>query len=550
MATLTYTPLGGAGEIGMNMYVYGYGAVHDRRYIVVDAGVTFSNMETSPGVGIIMPDYRWLLDIQSRIEAVFLTHGHQDHVGAIGHIARDIDVPIYAMPFSKKIAAVRLEDMGIPVRRITSCKKWPRTVDAGPFNVGYLPISHSTPQSAGLVIDTPGGRIIHSGDFKIDTNPVVGYRFDRELWQEVSGEGIAALMCDSTNATIDGSSPSESILGNRFIEMFKQCGGMIVATTFASHVARLKQIADAAATCGRSVVLVGRAMLKTMDAAVETGVIERIPNLVSIDKARSLPRNEVCLLATGSQGEWRSAMSALSAGNRYRGLRIMPGDTVLFSSKTIPGNELPVSKVLNNLARCGARVIDDTVNYYHVSGHPGRDDLTELHSAVKPYLVIPIHGEYRHLLAHAELAKSNGYRSMVVENGTTVDLLKRRTLDDDRVDGTIYIDGKVRADSGYGFIKDRLRLAREGHVAVSVLMKHEKSSVKNVQISSSGLPDPVILAIDDEVTGDLADHLESLDRRVLRSDSELKTEIVTVMNARFRNEFGKSPIFTVAIHRS
>lgn len=549
MAKLTYTPLGGAGEIGMNMYVYGYGPESRRHYIVVDAGVTFSNMETSPGIGLILPDYSWLQTIESRIEGIFLTHGHQDHVGAIGHVARDLDVPIHATKFGKMIAAPRLENMGLPKSRITTCELWPESIEAGPFSVSYLPISHSIPEACGLVIDTPAGRIIHSGDFKIDEDPVIGNGFDRAMWESASMDGVAALMCDSTNATSEGSTASESSLGNPLEALFRECSGMIVATTFASHVARLNQIARTAERCGRSVALLGRAMNSTIEAAVETGIIEQFPNLIRLEQARKMPRGEVCLLATGSQGEPRSSVSVLSTGKSYRKMKIMPGDTVLFSSKTIPGNELAVGRVLNNLARCGAHVIDDTASIYHVSGHPNRDDLSTLHDVVKPYLVVPVHGEVRHLSAHAKLAKSRGYNAMVVENGTTIDLLQQKVLDFEESGSRYYIDGRAVKTANGSFIGKRLVMAREGHVAVSVVVRKGQLNGDGIVFNVSGLPGQVVEGLDSEYAAELAEYINELGSRVIRIDDELRTELVNVLAQRCRNEFDKRPLIVVALHR-
>jgi len=550
MALFTFTPLGGAGEIGMNMYLYGYGPRTKQRYIVVDVGVTFANMESSPGIGIILPNLETLVRLESQIEAIFLTHGHQDHVGAIGHAAAMLKVPIYAQPFSRRIAGARLVDKGIAIDRITPCGKWPETITAGPFEVGYLPISHSTPESAGLVIETPSGRAIHSGDFKLDPDPVVGDPYDPTLWDAVARDGIVALMCDSTNATIEGGSRSESSLSDNLESLFRRSSGMIVATTFASHVARLNQLARTAAACNRSVALTGRAMEMTVSAAVETGIIEPFPNLVTVKQAKDMPREEICLLATGSQGEPRSAVSMLSSGRSYRGLKIMPGDTVLYSSRTIPGNELSVGRVLNNLARRGAHVYDDSVRHYHVSGHPDQEDLVAMHKVVKPDMVVPIHGEVRHLMAHAELARAHGHRAMVVENGTTIDILKRRAIEADLPTGRIHIDGKINAGLENDFIRDRLRMAQEGHVAVSIATRNGKVTRNGVMVLATGLPTPAQDAIGEDIRARLRSHLDSLSRRVMADDADLEDEILKEIVPALTNTVGKRPKVTVAIHRT
>ncbi len=549
MALFTYTPLGGAGEIGMNLYLYGYGPAKKQRYIVVDTGVTFASMDSSPGVGIILPNLNTLVGIESQIEAIFLTHGHQDHVGAIGHVAAAVNAPIYARPFSRRIAAARMIDKGLTIDRITPCGQWPETITAGPFTVGYLPISHSTPESAGLVIETAAGRVIHSGDFKLDPAPVVGDPYDPELWGSVAGDGIIALMCDSTNATIEGGSRSESSIHDDLKELFQRSKGMIIATTFASHVARLNQLARIAMDCNRSVALTGRAMEMTVTAAVETGLIEPFPNLVTVKQARAMPREEVCLLATGSQGEPRAAVSMLSSGRNYRGLKIMPGDTVLYSSRTIPGNELSVNRILNNLARRGALVYDDTVRRYHVSGHPDQDDLVAMHQLVRPDVVIPIHGEVRHLLAHAELARSNGHQAIVVENGTTIDLLKRRPIESNLPTGRIHIDGKINAGTESDFIRDRLRMAQEGHVTVSLVLNRNRLTSDGLRILATGVPTEAQDAIEDDVGQRLTAHIKSLGRKIMVDDAVLEEEIHTEIVPALTGAVGKRPRITIVIHR-
>ncbi len=550
MALFTFTPLGGAGEIGMNMYLYGYGTKARQRYIVVDAGVTFANMETSPGVGIILPNLDTLARIESQLEAIFLTHGHQDHVGAIGHVASRLKVPIYARPFSRRIAGARLADRGMALDRITTCEAWPATITAGPFEVGYLPISHSTPESAGLVIETPAGCAIHSGDFKLDADPVVGDPYDPALWEAVARDGIVALMCDSTNATIEGASRSESSISGHLEALFQRSSGMIVATTFASHVARLNQLARTAAACNRKVALTGRAMEMTVAAAVDTGIIEPFPNLITVKQARDLPREEVCLLATGSQGEPRSAVSLLSSGRSYRGLKVLPGDTVLYSSRTIPGNELSVGRVLNNLARRGAHVYDDTVRHYHVSGHPDREDLVAMHAVVKPDMVVPIHGEVRHLMAHAELARAHGHQALVVENGTAIDILGQRPIETDLATGRIHIDGKINAGLESDFIRDRLRMGQEGHVAVSIAMRNGKLTRNGVKVLATGLPTAAEDAITKDIGSQLTTHLDSLSRRVMADDADLEDEIRKEIIPALTNAVGKRPKISVAIHRT
>ena len=327
---LIYLPLGGAGEIGMNAYVYGFGPKGKERLIVVDLGVTFPNMDTTPGVDLILPDISWLKERRNQIEAIFITHGHEDHVGAVGHLWGDLGAPIYARAFTAHLARHKMSDHGHSEQSVRTVSKWPETTSVGPFTVGFLPISHSIPESSALVIDTPVGRIVHTGDFKLDTNPVVGEAFDEDLWAEVAKDGVHALVCDSTNVFSDHAGRSESTLGTDIQSLIEAAPKMVVATTFASNVARVKTLADAGVRAGRSICLMGRAMRRMVEAAIATGVLADFPKVVSPEDAANIPRENLMLLVTGSQGERRAASAQLANG-KFMGISMKEGDMFLFS---------------------------------------------------------------------------------------------------------------------------------------------------------------------------------------------------------------------------
>ncbi|MBV6636464.1 MAG: ribonuclease J, partial [Mameliella sp.] len=441
---LIYLPLGGAGEIGMNCYVYGYGKPGEERLIVVDMGVTFPDMDTTPGVDLILPDITWLKENRNRIEALFITHAHEDHVGAVGHTFDALGVPIYARAFTANIARGKLAEYGVEGKAVRTASAWPETVKVGPFTVGFLPISHSIPESSALVIDTPAGRVIHTGDFKLDPTPLVGEAWDPALWEEVSKDGVKALVCDSTNVFSQHAGRSEATVGPAVEKLVSEARNMVVATTFASNVARVKTLAEAGDRAGRSICLLGRAMRRMIEAAVETGVLTGFPKVIGPEDAAQLPRENVMLLVTGSQGERRAASAQLARG-KYNGIELKEGDLFLFSSKTIPGNERDVIRIMNQLSEKGVDVVDDAMGDYHVSGHANRPDLETVQNLVKPQMVVPMHGEHRHLREHVKLAGQNGRAGVLAVNGMMLELSGNEPRVVEYIEtGRTYLDGSVQ----------------------------------------------------------------------------------------------------------
>ena len=548
---LIYLPLGGAGEIGMNAYVYGYGAPGEERLILVDLGVAFPDMEGTPGVDLILPDLTWLEENRDKLEAVFITHAHEDHIGALPHALTRLNVPVYARAFTANIARRKLGDLGIPDDDVHTVSPWPETVQAGPFRVGFLPVSHSIPESAALILDTPAGRIIHSGDFKIDTDPVVGEPFDADAWAEVSKGGVKALICDSTNVFVPHAGRSESLLGPEIEKLIASAPGMVAATTFASNVARLKTLALAADRAGRSVVLLGRAMRRMVEAALETGVLTGFPKVVSPEEAQEIPRQNLMLLATGSQGEGRAASAALSRG-KYLGLELKEGDLFLFSSKTIPGNEKGVIRIINNFSERGVDVVDDMGGRYHVSGHANRPDLERLHDIVRPQIVVPMHGEHRHLREHAKLAEARGMQSIIAVNGTMVDLTGNAPSVATYIEtGRTYIDGTVQIGALDGIVRDRLRMAQNGHVVVTVILDEDDVPLGEPWCDIKGLAEsgasraPLVEVLEE----DLDQFLRRADRKTLRDDDRLEEALRQVARTSAQSEIGKKPEVTVVISR-
>ena len=548
---LIYLPLGGAGEIGMNAYVYGYGAPGKERLILVDLGVTFPDMDTTPGVDLIYADISWLKERADRLEAIFITHAHEDHVGAVALCHEMLGAPIHARAFTANIARKKMEEAGHPEDAVRTVSAWPEQVKAGPFTVGFLPVSHSIPESAALVIDTPAGRVVHSGDFKLDTTPVVGEPFDEALWAEVAKPGVKALVCDSTNVFSPHPGRSESEVGPAITQLVEQASGMVVATTFASNVARVKTLAEAGHRAGRSVVLLGRAMRRMIEAATETGILTDFPRVVSAEEALDLPRQNLMLIVTGSQGERRAASAQLARG-KYRGIELKEGDLFLFSSKTIPGNERGVIRIMNQLSEKGVDVVDDSNGLYHVSGHANRPDLERVHALVDPQMVIPMHGEHRHLREHVKLAEAGGRAGVLAVNGTMLDLSGNAPQVVDYVEtGRTYLDGSVKIGALDGVVRDRIRMALNGHVIVTVILDEDDEPLGEPWCDTMGLPETGAsrAGLVEVLEEDLNQFLMRADVKTLRDDDKLEEAMRRIVRQSAQIEIGKKPEVTVVISR-
>ncbi|WP_405112309.1 ribonuclease J [Phaeobacter sp. BS52] len=548
---LIYLPLGGAGEIGMNAYIYGYGKPGKERLILVDLGVTFPDMDSSPGVDLIMPDIRWLKERADQLEGVFITHAHEDHIGAVAHLYRDLNVPIYARAFTANLARRKMDEAGLDSEEVKTVSAWPEVTKLGPFTVGVAPISHSIPESGGLVIDTPAGRIVHTGDFKTDSTPIVGEAFDPEMWAEIAKDGVKALVCDSTNVFSLNPGRSEVEVGPEITRLVGEAEGMVVATTFASNVARVKTLAEAGHAAGRSVVLLGRAMQRMVEAATETGVLKNFPKVVSVEAAQELPRENLMLVVTGSQGERRAASAQLARG-KYRGVEVKEGDLFLFSSKTIPGNERGVIRIINQFSEKGVDVVDDSSGLYHVSGHANRPDLERMHDIIKPQMLIPMHGEHRHLRQHARLGEAKGIASAVAVNGMMMDLTGDAPKVVDYVDtGRTYLDGSVKYGALDGVVRDRIRMALNGHVVVTVILDEEDEPLGEPWCDIKGLAETgrSNAALVEVMEEDLNQFIMRAGAKTLRDDDKLEENLRRVARQTAQNEIGKKPEVTVVVSR-
>lgn len=546
---LLYLPLGGAGEIGMNCYVYGYGPAGKERYIVVDLGVTFPSMDGTPGVDLIFADVAWLEERKDRIDGIFITHAHEDHVGAVGHLWPRLDAPIYARAFTAHLARLKFEEHGHDELQIKTVSAWPEQITVGPFTVGFVPISHSIPESSALVIDSPAGRVIHTGDFKTDENPVVGEPFDRALFEEISKNGVKALVCDSTNVFSPNPGRSESEVIGPLTDLISSLDGMVAATTFASNIARVKTLAEAGSKAGRSVVLLGRAMRRMITAAIETGIISDFPKTVSPENAADIPHENLMLLTTGSQGEHRAATAQLSRG-KYLGLKMAEGDTMIFSSKTIPGNEVSVGRILNAFSEMGVETISGR-DEIHVSGHANRPDLALMHEIVKPQVVIPMHGEHRHLREHAKLADSNGFQSIVAPNGVGVDLSGNAPRVVEYIEtGRTYLDGSIQIGALDGIVRDRIRMALNGLVVATVIIEDDEP-LGDCWCELRGLPETGLsrAPLNEVLEEDVNQFLMRAKPKTLSDDDKLEEEMRRIIRRTTQEEVGKKPEVQIIISR-
>ena len=544
---LIYLPLGGAGEVGMNSYLYGYGPENEERFVLVDLGVTFPDMSGSPGVDLILPDVSWLEARSDQLEAIFITHAHEDHVGAVGHLYEKLRAPIYARSFTAHIARMKLEDHGFSGDMVQVVE--PREpVKAGPFSVEFLPVSHSIPESSAVILDAPAGRLVHTGDFKLDETPGLGEPFDPEAWSSLGD--VRAMICDSTNVFASHPGRSEMTVGPSLTKLIENASGMVAATTFASNIARVRTIANAGIAAGRSVVLLGRAMKRMISAAVETGILTDFPATVSPEDAADIPRNNLLLITTGSQGERRAATAQLSRG-KFMGFTMQEGDLVLMSSKTIPGNEREVLRVVNNFSEKGVDVIDDSMADIHVSGHANRPDLERLHQMVKANMLIPMHGEHRMLREHARLAEENGFASAVAVNGTMLRLDGARPDAVEYIEaGRIYLDGSKQIGALDGIIRDRIRMAINGLIVAGVLFDDEDEPLEPwVEIRGLAESSTNDLPLAEIIEDDIYQALGRAKRKSLKSDDDVEEIVTRAARQSVTSQIGKKPEVAVLVMR-
>lgn len=548
---LVFLPLGGSGEIGMNLNLYGYGPEHDRSWIMVDLGVTFGDDRT-PGVDVIMPDPTFIEEHRDDLLGIVLTHAHEDHIGAVAHIWPRLRCPVYATPFTAAMVRGKLIEAGIENDVPMHIVPLGHRFTLGPFDIELVTLTHSILEPNALAIRTPLGLVMHTGDWKIDPDPVLGNGIDIERLTAIGDEGVRAIVCDSTNVFSPGSSGSEADVATSLIDLIKPLEGRVAVTTFASNVARLESIARAADACGRHPVLVGRGMFKVVAAAREAGYLADLPKIVSEHDAAWLPRENVLFICTGSQGEPRAALARIAEDNHPH-LVMEKGDTVIFSSRVIPGNETSIFDLQNLLAGRGIRVITEKDHFVHVSGHPCRDELASMYRWIRPQVSVPVHGEARHLAEHAVFARELQVpEQVVVRNGLMIRLAPGRAEAIDEVpSGRLYLDGEVLTQSNEGAVAERRRLAFAGSVFVSIVLDGKGEVRGDPQVRLMGLPEE---NNDGELFEDIAldavdEALDRLPQKRRSKDDDVAEFLRRAVRGALRREWGKKAQVSVIVTR-
>ena len=486
---LLFCPLGGSGEIGMNMNLFAYGKPDNQKWIMVDIGVTFAD-DSLPGIDLIYPDPGFIIDKKDDLLGIVLTHAHEDHIGAIAHIWPQIKCKIFSTPFTAVLIKEKFKEKRIDIGNNLKIVDLNGTVNLNPFKIEFITLTHSILEPNGLRIETPAGVILHTGDWKVDPNPLIGGKINSDRLKEIGKEGVLAMICDSTNVFSIGKSGSELDVRKSLLNIMLRLKKRIIVTSFASNVARMETVFDCAKKTGRQISLVGRSMHRIYKAAKQCGYLKDIIKPIDPRDAKKISREKIVYLCTGSQGEPMGAMMRISS-YVHPDVFIEKDDTVIFSSKIIPGNEKKLYKLHNQLVKDGIEVISEENEFVHVSGHPNRDDLKDMYNWVKPQCVIPVHGEHRHMIEHINFAKEMQVPYPVqVENGDIVKIYpgSKPEVYDKAPSGRLYVDGNISVEEDSQSIKERKNLSSNGYMEVTILITPKGNIHKRPILSFKGLP--------------------------------------------------------------
>jgi ribonuclease J len=480
---LLFLALGGSGEIGMNVNLYGCRG----KWLMADLGLTFADTDY-PGIDLILPELEFIEERMDDLVGIFLTHGHEDHIGALPYLAADLKVPLYATPFTAGLIAGKLEEEGLTGQVSLRIVERGGSVDLDPFRVTYVPLAHSIPEGNGLLIETPFGKVFHTGDWKIDETPVLGHPSSAETLTEIGDRGVLALVCDSTNTFQEQPSGSEAGVHDGLLEEVKKAKGRVLITTFASNAARLETIGKVAIETGRKVCVAGRSLDRIIKVAKATGYLRDFPEPVRFDEAMKLPRHELLIIATGGQGEARAALGRIAFDTHE--LKLKEGDTVIFSSKQIPGNEIAIGRIMNALSDLGILTVTERQAHVHVSGHPGRPELATMYRWMRPEILVPVHGEMSHMREQARFGMSQGIpRAIVQRNGDLIRLAPDgpEKIGEERV-GRLVLDGDVILPADGATLNERRKISINGLITVALPVGSDRSLLGSALIRPFGVP--------------------------------------------------------------
>ena len=547
---LIFCPLGGSGEIGMNMNLYAYGKADNQKWIIVDMGVTFAD-DTIPGVDLIMPDPGFIIDKKDDLLGIVLTHAHEDHIGAVAHIWPELKCKLYATPFTAALLTEKFKEKKIDISSFLKIVPLNSQIKLGVFEIDFVTLTHSILEPNGLSIKTPLGTILHTGDWKIDPNPLTGNKTDEEKLKKIGNSGVSAMICDSTNIFNPGRAGSESDVRDSLLRIMELKTKRILVTSFASNVARMESIFYCAKKTGRSICLVGRSMHRIFKAAKKCGYLKGLIEPLDPREAKKVSKNKIVYLATGSQGEPMGAMNRIVNGSHPE-VFLEEGDCVIFSSKIIPGNEKKLYNLQNQIVRDNIEIISEENAFVHVSGHPNRDDLKDMYKWVKPKSVIPVHGEHRHMQEHVNFAKEMQVpKTLLIENGDIIKLLPGEApqIIDKAPSGRVYLDGSISVETDSQSIKDRKNLSINGYLEITLLVSNN-GKIKKPIISFRGIPEnqnnePFIFDMEDEI-------FNICKTFSLESKNQQKNLIETIkQNCRriVREKTGKKPFTNINIAR-
>ena len=546
---LVFVALGGLGEIGMNAYLYGLGPSNARQWLMVDLGLTFPTAD-EPGVDIVLPDVRFIEGERSQLAGLLLTHAHEDHIGAVIDMWPRLKCPIYATPFTAGMLNAKVAENGGRVKLPINIVKMGGRFNIGPFDLELVTLAHSIPEPSGVVIRTPHGKVFHTGDWKLDATPLIGEGSDDKRLQELGEEGIDVVICDSTNAMRAGRSPSEVEVAASIATLIKGAKRRVAVTTFASNVARVRAVADATVAAGRKLVISGRAMHRVIRVAKDTGYLPE--DLAALDHQQFsyIDAANVVLLATGSQGESRAAMARI-AEDEHPEISLGKGDLVIFSSRPIPGNEVSIGRIQNNLIKLGCEIVTDTDALVHVTGHPRREELKQMYAWLKPKLVVPMHGEPRHLHENAKLARDIGVpATQIAYDGQMLKLLpgEAKIIGDVPI-GRKYRDGKLIIPAGEGPVRERRRLSMAGIVAVAIAIDRNGEVVADPDVALDGVPVETIdgRSMEELVIKAVDGTLDSMPPKRRKDEDAVRDAVKRSVRAAVDQAWGKKPIVKVLV---